>query len=283
VICAFSRATPSSPSNDIGLFRVVYCAPMRLIFAVCIALFAGITPVIVAQENPQRKSSGITLYLPPDIASETVQITYLMLGPFGGYGGYVTAEKGRVSYDIPASVNGKPAGAVKIIAYLPGCEIAKLEITMQGTSEARTLPCKALGRVPLHGRILPVSVVQTPGIEVEINYEADWDHEFFDIMDGMVTTIHVATVIPDEDGQFEAELPDFVKQADLGKGSFQFMLRNTVSRNIIAMLKPGNMTRFAGGLAIHSSYVPFVLFSADTSTSTPPSTDSRVVEDRRND
>jgi hypothetical protein len=84
-------------------------------------------------------------------------------------------------------VNGKPAGAVKIIAYLPGCEIAKLEITMQGTSEARTLPCKALGRVPLHGRILPVSVVQTPGIEVEINYEADWDHEFFGIMDGMVT------------------------------------------------------------------------------------------------
>jgi hypothetical protein len=283
VICAFSRATPSSPSNDIGLFRVVYCARMRLIFAVCIALFAGMTPVIVAQENAQRKSSGITLYLPPDIASETVQINYFMLGPFGGYGGYVTAEKGRVSYDIPASVNGKPAGAVKIIAYLPGCEIAKLEITMQGTSEARTLPCTALGRVPLHGRILPVSVVQTPGIEVEINYEADWDHEFFGIMDGMVTTIHVATVIPDENGQFEVELPDFVKQADLGKGSFQFMLRNTVSRNIIAMLKPGNMPRFFGGLAIRSSYAPFVLFSADASTSTPPSTDSGVVEDRRND
>jgi hypothetical protein len=165
VICPFSRATPSSPLNDIGLFRVVYCDPMRLIFAVCIALFAGMTPVIVAQENAQRKSSGITLYVPPDIASETVQIKYFMLGPFGGYGGYVTAEKGRVSYDIPASVNGKPAGAVKIIAYLPGCEIAKLEITMQGASEARNLPCKALGRVPLHGRILPVSVVQTPGIE----------------------------------------------------------------------------------------------------------------------
>jgi hypothetical protein len=135
---------------------------MRLIFALCFALFVGMTTAMVAQEKFQQESPNITLYLPPDIASETVQINYFMSGPFGGYGGYVTTEKGRVSYDIPASVDGKPAGDVKIIAYLPGCEIAKLEITMQGVSESRTLPCKALGRVPLHGRILPVHVAQIP-------------------------------------------------------------------------------------------------------------------------
>ena len=120
------------------------------------------------------------------------------------------SQQRRAAYpnDIPASVDGKPVGAVKIVTYLPGCEIAKLEITMQGPSEARALPCKTLGRVPLHGKILPVPVAQTPGIEVEIGYEADWDHEFLGIMDGMVTTIHVATVIPDEVGRFEVELPD---------------------------------------------------------------------------
>jgi hypothetical protein len=256
---------------------------MRLIFALCFALFVGMTTAMVAQEKFQQESPNITLYLPPDIASETVQINYFMSGPFGGYGGYVTTEKGRVSYDIPASVDGKPAGDVKIIAYLPGCEIAKLEITMQGVSESRTLPCKALGRVPLHGRILPVHVAQIPGIEVEIRYEADWDHEFFGIMDGMVTTIHLAIVIPDEVGRFEVELPGFFKQIDLGNGSFQFMLRRKAGGNIIAMLKPENMPRSISGLAIRSSYAPFVLFSADTSISTPPSTDSGVVEDNRND
>jgi len=256
---------------------------MRLILAVCFALFVGMTTAMVAQEKSQQESPKITLYLPPDIASETVQINYFMNGPFGGYGGYVTTEKGRVSYDIPAAVDEKPAGAVKIIAYLPGCEIAKLEITMQGAPEARTLPCKALGRVPLHGKILPVHVAQIPGIEVEIRYEADWDHEFFGIMDGMVTTIHLAMVVPDEVGRFEVELPDFFKQADLGKGSFQFMLRNKASGNIIAMLKPENMPRSICGLAIRTSYAPFVLFSADTSISTPPSTDSGVVEDKRNE
>jgi hypothetical protein len=256
---------------------------MRLIFAVCIALIVGTTTAMLAQEKSQKESPKITLYLPLDIASENVQINFFMIGPFGGYGGYATTEKARASYDIPASVDGKPAGDVKIIAYLPGCEIAKLEITMQGASEARTLPCKALGRVTLHGRILPAYVAQIPGIEVEIRYEADWDHEFFGIADGMVTTIHLAMVIPDEVGQFETELPDFFNQADLGKSSFQFMLRNKANGNIIAMLKPENMPRFINGLAIRSSYAPFVLFSADTSISTPPSTDSGVVEDKRND
>ena len=249
---------------------------MRLIFLACIGLFAGMTLAIGAQENAQQLAAGITLYLPHEVASEAVQINYFI----GGYGGFVTTEKGRVSYDIPASVDGQPAGAVKIIAYLPGCEIVKLEITMQGTQEARTLPCKALGRVPLRGRILPVAVAQTPGIELEISYEADWDHEFFGIADGMVTTIHVATVIPDEGGRFEVEVPDFFKQSDLGKGSFQFVLRNTASRYIIAILRPENMPRFVGGLAIRSSYAPFVALSADMSISTLPSTDSGVVEDR---
>jgi hypothetical protein len=270
MVSSFSSATRSSPTNDAGFLRVRYFARMRLIFAVYIGLITGMTLTIGAQESVQRQRPGITLFLPQSVASEAVQINYFMSGSFGGYGSYVTAEKGRVSYDIPASVDGKPAGAVKIVAYLPGCEIVKLEITMQAKQEVRTLPCEPLGRVSMHGRILPIAVAQTPGIELEIRYEADWDHEFFGIADGMVTTIHVATVTPDEDGRFEAEVPDFFKQSGLGQGSFQFTLRNTVNRNIVAMLRPTNMPRFFGGLAIRPSYTPFVELSADTSISTPP-------------
>jgi hypothetical protein len=269
----FSHAVHVSSS------RVRCCAAKRLIFATCVGLLAVARPAILAQQNTQPRPPTITLNLPPDIVSETVQINYFI----GGYGGYVTKEKGRVSYDIPASVDGKAAGAVKIIAYMPGCEIVKLEITIQGAFEARTLPCRALGRVPLRGKISPVFRPQLSGVEVEINYEADWDHKFFGIADGMVTSIQIAAVIPDEDGQFEVELPDFFNQADLGKGSFQFVLRNRSSGNIIAMLKPGNMPRFVGGLAIRSSYDPFVLFSVAPSISTPSSTDSGLVENMQKD
>jgi hypothetical protein len=269
MIFAHSRATPP-------------CSALkRLILAVCLGLFVGMGPILLAQVNVQRQSPSITLNLPQDIASETVQINYFMIGPFGGHGAYVETEKGRVSYDIPGSVNGKAAETVKIIAYMPGCEIVKLEIAIHGLSDARTLPCQALGRVPLHGSILSVPIAQNPGADVEINYLADWDHEFFGIADGMVTSIHVATAFPDEEGRFGVALPDFFRQTELGKGSFQFLLRNRVAGNIVATLTPVNMPQYFGGLEIRSSYAPFVLFSADTSVSKPPPTDSVVVEDRQ--
>ena len=102
---------------------------------------------------------------------------------------------------------------------------------------------------------------------MEISYEADWDHRFFGIGDGFVTSFQIATAIPEDDGRFEVELPDFFKQADLGKGSLLFLLRKKVGGNIIATLKPANTSQFE--VEIRSSYAPFVLFSADTSISTP--------------
>jgi hypothetical protein len=50
--------------NKLGSRAAAQRAPTRLIFAVCIALFVGMTPASVAQENAQQESPGITLYLP---------------------------------------------------------------------------------------------------------------------------------------------------------------------------------------------------------------------------
>jgi hypothetical protein len=47
-----------------------------------------------------------------------------------------------------------------------------------------------------------------------------WRHQFFGIVDGAVTAIGIATVVPDEKGQFEVAVPDFSKQTNLGEGSF---------------------------------------------------------------
>jgi len=254
---------------------------MKSILMVCIGLFAGLGHVLVAQEN-SKLSPVITLVLPSTIASETVQISYFMYGPFGAYGGYVETQKGRVSYDIRASVEGKPAISAKVIAYLPGCEIDKLEIAIRDLSEARTLACKPLGKVLMHGRILSVPVAEIAGVAIEIRYMADWDHEFFGIADGVVTAVHVATVIPYENGRFEVELPDFSRQTDLRKGSFQLILRNQASHNIVAFLKQENAPRMFGELAVSKSYAPFVLFSADRSVATPVSTEPGATKEPQN-
>ncbi len=253
---------------------------MSIVTACGLVLLAAVAAgASVPQEMPPREAPTVSLHLPPDVTADNVQISYFMAGSFGGYGGFLTIEKGQVLYEFPAAVNGKPAGSVKIIAFMPGCEIETLEIEMQGTSQARTLSCRALGWIPLRGRILTASAFHLPATKIEVNYEADWDHAFFGIADGLVTMLHIATVIPDENGRFEMELPDYLKQANLGTGAFQFILRNSTSGNIIAWLRPANMPRSVGGLAVLSSYAPFVVFSADTSAATPASADKGWEKD----
>jgi hypothetical protein len=98
--------------------------------------------------------------------------------------------------------------------------------------------------------------------EIEVTYLADWDHRFFGIEDGPVTTIRVATAFPDQMGQFEIPLPDFHAQSDLGDGEFQFTLRQTRTRNIIAFLQPTGSLVGSRGLKVQASYPPLVHFSA---------------------
>ena len=70
--------------------------------------------------------------MPTGTTSEAVQINYFMGGPFGGYGGYVKSEKNRLRYVIDAAVEGRAATEIKVIAYLPGCEIVTLDIPLHG-------------------------------------------------------------------------------------------------------------------------------------------------------
>jgi hypothetical protein len=225
-------------------------------------LFAAV-PIAAGQDSASGHAPKISLTLPSDIPSDTVQISYFMSGPFGGYGDLVGTTKGRHTYELVASVGGKAAASVKIIAYLPGCEIATLEIPMQDTALSRSLSCKLLGRILLRGQISPVSITRDyQAAEVEVDYLAMWDHQFFGIVDGPVTSLHVASVIPDEKGQFEVAVPDFSRQTNLGEGEFQFTLRQTTTGNIIASLEPTSEDRGDVGLKVRPSYPAVIQFTA---------------------
>lgn len=230
-------------------------------FALGVVLFIGAAPVATNQNITSPPDPKVSLALPRGVAPETVQINYFMVGPFGGYGGFVTTEKGRGVYDIAASVNGKPAINVKVIAYLPRCEIETLEIPVHSGTVSRELSCKLLGQIALHGQISPASMIQ-PTSEVEVTYLADWDHKFFGIAGGPVTSIRVATAVPDQKGQFQVALPDFHAQAGLGDGEFQFALREIKTKDILVLLRPTSELSGPDGLKVQASYAPLIQFSA---------------------
>ncbi|HEV2400181.1 MAG TPA: hypothetical protein VGS27_24800 [Candidatus Sulfotelmatobacter sp.] len=226
-----------------------------------IVLFLSTGLFATSQDTYSQESPTVRVDLPPGISPNDVHINYFMTGPFGGYGGFVTPARDRLSYQIIAAVDGKLAERVKLIAYAPGCQIETLDIQVQSQTVSRQLSCVPLAQTILRGQIMPTPIMQQPS-EVEVAYVAMWDHRFFGIADGPVTTFHVATAIPDQSGRFEVSLPDFSVQANLGEAEFRFTLREIKTGNIIASLSPAEDAPAPRGLRVEASYPPLIRFSS---------------------
>ncbi|MCI0351771.1 MAG: hypothetical protein L0Z53_20315 [Acidobacteriales bacterium] len=211
-----------------------------------------------AQYADGTASPKASLILPADVPSEKVQIDYFLKGPFGGYGSFVRTEKKRTSYEIDVSVEGRSAEVVKVIAYLPGCEIVTLIIPVKAEASIHQLPCKELPSVALQGQIFPVSLTQEQPAEVEVHYVATWSHDFFGLKDGKVTTFRLGSAVPDRDGKITFELPAFYRQDLLKDGYFYFRL---LTGNTVAYLRPENSER--DELQLRPSYSAEVRFLAE--------------------
>src|SRR5215469_13000603 len=163
--------------SAIEIFQQLYSMGMWR-WSVTVAAFVTFVPIVAAQDRPK-----ISLALPVGTVSEAVQIEYFLTGPFGGYGGFVRAEKKRTSYDIEPFVDDRPADDIKIIVYLPGCEIAALDLAFSGTPVEQRLDCYPLSSFSFRGQVLHTVTTQDQNREIEVIYLAMWSHRFFGISD----------------------------------------------------------------------------------------------------
>jgi len=223
----------------------------------CLALVALLTSVSAVEAQVRPK---ITLILPSGIDSETVQIDYFLAGPFGGYGGLMKAASKKASYDIDPFVDGRPADNVKIIAYLPGCEIVTLDFAFTGTPVEQWLNCYPLGLVSFCGKVAPALTNQARRPEINVIYLAMWSQRFFGISDGAVTTIRLGTAHIERDGKFEIVLPDLFKQSNFQDGALQFFVREPKTGNILAYLKPAEAAPNSPDWLIVQASYPIVRF-----------------------
>jgi hypothetical protein len=210
---------------------------------------------------------GVSISLPTDVPSETVRIFYFLTGPFGGSGGFVNPEQNIHAYRIEAAVKGIAASRIKTILYAPGCEIATFDDSLPGPSTvSEQFTCRKLPTVSLTGRIVPENAPRGKKPEVAISYLADWAHQFFGILDGAVTTIQIATAVPNAEGLFQVQLPDFGRDPTASSrpdrvGEFQFWLREAETGNPIGNLEPSDFKTGLGGLRIQSWYPQGLAFS----------------------
>jgi hypothetical protein len=182
---------------------------------------------------------SVSLVLPANVPSETVQIAYFLVGPFGGYGGYTKQRPGLPSYQISALVEGKPASGIRVIVYASGCEIKTFVLPLREDSRVKQeFACQRAASVQLAGQIVPAELARRDNAELVVHYMAYWAHGFLGIGDGMVTQFELATVSPDANGAFQVNLPYFCA-TPLGSSSqqgaaFKLSLRDSRTGNYIA-------------------------------------------------
>jgi hypothetical protein len=210
---------------------------VRCIFA--ILLFAVALQSLASQTSSRDEiSPSVSISLPSNVPSETVQIVYFMVGPFGGSGSYARQRAGLHSYEIRALVEGKAATQIKMVVYASGCEIQTFAISLVDDSRVRReFECQPVRSVMLSGQITPNELVRDKNAELVITYMAFWANQFFGIMDGAVAEIRLATVSPDANGMFQVDLPLFSEDAapssSQPRASLHLMLRDSKTWNPI--------------------------------------------------
>jgi hypothetical protein len=244
---------------------------IRGIFSILLVMSAFLSP---AAETPSQSDGfpSVFVLLPANIPSENVQISYFLIGPFGGYGGYTKPRPGLQSYEISALVEGKKASEIRMIVYASGCEIKTFVLPVTEDSRVRQeFECQRAATVHLSGQIVPTELAKETNAELVVNYMAYWAHGFFGIADGIVTEFRFATVSPDSNGAFQVDLPyftaDVAASSSQPRASFRLMLRDPKTWNHIASNLEPEMPELrlqTHGLRILSHYSDGLKFTAGT-------------------
>jgi hypothetical protein len=226
-----------------------------------VALCLGLGCAAVAEAAVPK----VVLHFPHEIASENIQISYFMVGKFGGYGRQIRLKKDQHDFEIDASVTGKPATEVKLIVYMPGCDIVRETIQTEGVSDRR-LACRPIQSVMLRGQVIGNSLVDQlvedsltgKNRRINVHYSADWSHDFFGIADGPVTAFDLGYVDCDSTGHFKIALPNFAGQ-NLGPGQFEFTLDDS-DGHFLGLLGPAGLNFPNTGLEVWTSYSAIIKF-----------------------
>jgi len=218
------------------------------------------------EENPEFE-----IMLPLSIDSQQVQIRYYLTGAFGGYGSFTRSESGKHEYRIPTVVDGQPANTFKAVVYAPGCQIETISILpLSDLPRVADFSCEELPAHDFTGRISQLESLRGRQYHVEINLMAHWGLDFFGIADGIVPTFEIARVIPDDQGVFHVQLPDFsedrvTRSFGMDSAELQFNAREEGTGNILGMLEPVDVQENPqGNLRLRSDYGGEVRFGIRT-------------------
>jgi hypothetical protein len=233
---------------------------MRNIFFAVAVLCIFATPDVRAQRRPPRISPPFRIHLPEAVDTKGLEITYYLIGPFGGYGGFVRTKAGVHEYVIETSYDGKPARSLKAAVYCPGYQVETLDYpSLAGPWERDAeLRPKPLATVPFSGKVVLPARLRAAEVRVEVAVAASWECEFFGLMDCLYAPYKVTSAEVAEGGGFSVALPDFAHDPVVSSykrpGEFIFTVSERKSGKRLFWLRPEGGSGMNGSIPISARY-----------------------------
>ena len=238
---------------------------MRMIRLLSVVLVAFSALAVETSAQVRGNSQAFHIRVPQTVEKKDLMIWYFLTGPFGGYGSTVAGKQDVSDYAIELSVNKKLAETLKAIVYCPGYQIATINASPLSALKEKVeeVELRPAASVSLTGKVMWPARLSTENFKVYIKYEADWEHEFFGISDGMVAMFDIAEVGLAKDGSFSVTLPDFTLDPAVNDfqmpGEFTFTIQDPKTGKLMYKLEPAE-NRGGYGLQIAPQYLYGLIF-----------------------
>lgn len=233
---------------------------MRNIFFVVAVLCILTTSHVRAQPPPPRSSLPFRIHLPEAVDTKDLEITYYLLGPFGGYGSFVRTKAGVHEYEIDTSYERKPARSLKAVIYCPGYRMETLNYPSLADlrEQSAEIRLKPLAAIPFSGKVLLPVRLRAAEVRVEVSLAASWECEFFGLMDCLYAPYKVTSAEVAEGGRFSVMLPDLAHDPVFGSykrpGEFIFTVSEHKSGKRLFWLRPEGGSGVNGRIPVAARY-----------------------------
>jgi hypothetical protein len=250
--------------------------PLRIL-CVCLLVIVALPGLAQAAQDAatQPLLPKVAIAIESGVRSEQVDITYYIVGDFGGYSSFVQRLPNLRKYVINASVENKPAKQASVLVYAPGCQFSSFDIVFTSNSnvEERQFRCEPLGGVPITGYIDPHELPIEKPVDVFAEFAATWICHYFNLLDCMVPSFplgNVGSIDPADGGRFEITVPDLMSDPILNApdqvsgepiGTIFLVLKDKSSGRRLGAIRPKDSTMEKRGLIIQQAYPSSIEFT----------------------
>jgi hypothetical protein len=226
-------------------------------------------PGIVDSKSGGPGDDPIRVILPRSVDVRSCQLHYLLVGPFGGYGGFVQPAVGASELEIETVHEGAAVERLSAYIYCSGYQLETIAFDSLPDLDGRNVQLnpKALGTVRFRGAVRGLIAQNVQVFDVDVDYWPVWNCEFFHLLDCSFGPWRIASVKLHTDGRFSTILPDFARDARIGSftdpGEFTFHIRDQKTGNPLFELKPAGSHSPVGKVAVATAYPGEQVFDAE--------------------